>query len=205
MHKVCTKCGESQSTKEFSKRTRSSDGFNHWCKSCCAEYRKEYRLNNREKIKTDHKKWRDANRQYLNEHNRKWIAEWRKNNPDKVKEQNKLDYKRKTKTEDGRDRLRVLAAEWRRFNGDRLVHYSRLRQTAKLMRTPAWLTKDDKVLIQRKYTLAQKKTESTGEKWVVDHILPLKGKLVSGLHVPANLRVIKHTTNARKSNKFVPV
>ena len=39
----------------------------------------------------------------------------------------------------------------------------------------------------------------------VDHIIPLKGKLVSGLHVAANLQVLTETANKAKGNSFVEV
>jgi hypothetical protein len=41
-----------------------------------------------------------------------------------------------------------------------------------------------------------------GEKYVVDHIIPCNGKLVSGLHVAENLRVISARENAEKFNKY---
>jgi hypothetical protein len=46
-------------------------------------------------------------------------------------------------------------------------------------------------------------SEETGEMYHVDHIIPLKGQKVSGLTVPANLRVIPASENAKKSNKLV--
>lgn len=38
-------------------------------------------------------------------------------------------------------------------------------------------------------------------KFVVDHILPLQGVFVCGLHLAANLRVVRASENARKHNK----
>ena len=43
----------------------------------------------------------------------------------------------------------------------------------------------------------------TGIEWSVDHIVPLKGKLVCGLHVHNNLQVITNIENMKKGNRFV--
>lgn len=39
-------------------------------------------------------------------------------------------------------------------------------------------------------------------KWVVDHIVPLKGRNISGLHVETNMQITLFSANARKSNKL---
>lgn len=75
------------------------------------------------------------------------------------------------------------------------------RHIAKLKRTPKWLTKDDWILIEMKYQLATYLTEVTSIKWEVDHIIPLQGENVSGLHVPDNLRVITKYENYNKGNR----
>jgi hypothetical protein len=47
-------------------------------------------------------------------------------------------------------------------------------------------------------------TESTGTVWHVDHIIPVKHKLVCGLHIAENLQLLPGPDNQRKSNHFSP-
>jgi hypothetical protein len=76
------------------------------------------------------------------------------------------------------------------------------RKSALLQRTPVWLGEDDLWLIEQAYELAALRTKLFGFKWHVDHIYPLQGKIVSGLHVPENLRVIPWRDNLRKGNRI---
>jgi hypothetical protein len=76
------------------------------------------------------------------------------------------------------------------------------RRLSKIQRTPAWLTDIDFERINNEYRVAALLTKVTGSSWHVDHIVPLQGKMVSGLHVPSNLRVLPATENIRKSNSF---
>lgn len=69
--------------------------------------------------------------------------------------------------------------------------------------TPKWITADQKLAIRQLYLSAIRMTEITGERYVVDHIVPLISPDVCGLHVPWNLRVITQTENLQKSNKLV--
>ena len=64
---------------------------------------------------------------------------------------------------------------------------------------PAWA---DKKAIRAIYAERDRLNALGGEKYVVDHIIPCKGKLVSGLHVENNLRVITWRENAEKLNKY---
>jgi len=69
--------------------------------------------------------------------------------------------------------------------------------------TPAWITKEQKLAMRQLYLQAQQMTQITGERYVVDHIIPLISDEVCGLHVPWNLRVITQEENLKKSNKIL--
>jgi hypothetical protein len=77
----------------------------------------------------------------------------------------------------------------------------RARQAAILQRTPPWA---DLKEIRTFYDVSHWMTDVTGVEHHVDHILPLQGDLVSGLHVTENLRVISATVNLSKGSKYAP-
>ena len=70
--------------------------------------------------------------------------------------------------------------------------------------TPKWITTGHKLAMRQLYLQAMELTKLTGERYVVDHIVPLISDAVCGLHVPWNLRVITQEENLRKSNKLEP-
>jgi len=69
--------------------------------------------------------------------------------------------------------------------------------------TPKWLTNTHKMEIRLKYRLAIELSRATGERYAVDHIIPLHGENVCGLHVPWNLQVLTQKDNLAKYNKLV--
>ena len=69
--------------------------------------------------------------------------------------------------------------------------------------TPRWVTKEQKLEMRNLYLQAQKLTKITGEKYEVDHKIPLIHPDVCGLHVPWNLIVITKKENLKKSNKLL--
>ena len=69
--------------------------------------------------------------------------------------------------------------------------------------TPPWLSRKQKAEMRELYKAAITLTKTTGEQYVVDHIIPLRSDFVCGLHVPWNLRVITQEENLKKSNKLL--
>jgi hypothetical protein len=98
---------------------------------------------------------------------------------------------------------RRLQAEYKGRNVDVVRADTSVRKRRHREATPAWLTKEERLQMRELYVQARKLTVVTGERYVVDHIVPLRGESVCGLHVPWNLRVITQDENLKKSNKLV--
>lgn len=88
--KICTKCLEEKSIKEFSKHTNTKDRLYPWCKQCYNEYQKTYRP-----------KYDIENKDKLDVYRKEYRKEYRKNNPDywKIWNENNPDF-RKTYSQD---------------------------------------------------------------------------------------------------------
>jgi hypothetical protein len=177
------------------------DGFRRVSGACveCAKITlNKSRLNNPERTRTQKKKdtlklmAKPGYREKKNEGSVKYrkankdkcratIAAWSARNPDKVKT-----YAKKTKT----------------VNSGNINALTVKRRLAKLHRTPKWVGSEEQWLIKQAYQLAALRTKLFGFAWHVDHIIPLQGKTVSGLHAPHNLQVIPGIENVRKANYF---
>lgn len=94
-------------------------------------------------------------------------------------------------------------AKYAKDNPGKISAKTARRRAAKLQRTPPWLTKQDHEDIAKIYELCAERTRITGIPHAVDHILPLLGSTVSGLHIAANLQIITATENSAKNNRYV--
>ena len=84
--------------------------------------------------------------------------------------------------------------QWNVENKDRKYALNAKARAAKIQRSPTW---SDITAVALVYAAA-------GANDHVDHIIPLQGKLVSGLHVASNLQVIPAKQNLSKNNRFDP-
>jgi hypothetical protein len=90
---------------------------------------------------------------------------------------------------------RKKGLQWHADNPGKSNAGVQARRAAKASRTPSW---SDDSAIRAVYELAQEAGLT------VDHIVPLRGRLVSGLHVENNLQLLTLAENVRKGNKFRP-
>ena len=99
--------------------------------------------------------------------------------------------------------LREYRNAWKVNNKTQVLADNKVRRRKHREATPPWLTRKQKSEIRQLYQIAITMTQTTGEQYVVDHIVPLRSHEVCGLHVPWNLRVITQEENLKKSNKLV--
>lgn len=191
--KRCNTCQIQKQFDQFYKRKDAyKDPYRSDCKECWSakagrrydkdpgkfhERDKRWRLANPEKEKARGKKYREL-------HKTEWSIKsvnWQKNNPGRV------------------------AAIKRAFNQrypERINAQNALRKAQQLRATPQWLSQQHHEQIRAFYRHAIALSKQTWIEHHVDHIIPLRGKRVRGLHVPWNLQVITATENHKKNNRF---
>lgn len=172
-------CKNGELAKRRSSNTRCT------CAKCleeCAIHRKAYNkqyydLNRDERI-ADQKARDERNP----EKKAAYLAKYRANNAEKI-----ISY-RSTYHAQNRDRANQLWAA---------------RRSAKLRRTPPWFSELDDFIMAEANHLVILRKEATGVDWEVDHMIPLRAKTASGLHVGSNIQVMPTFFNRSKRNKMI--
>lgn len=144
-----------------------------------SEYNKQWYLENRDRKLHLGRLWYLNNKEYKDAQNR----HWRKDNPEKV---------------------RQLARIYRMVNADKSRWFTAAYRARKLQATPLWLSEESIQEVLDFYTAARMFQTYTGIDYQVDHIVPLQGETVCGLHVPWNLQLLPSFDNQSKGNRYWP-
>ncbi|EEO8179080.1 hypothetical protein G7D34_003711 [Salmonella enterica] len=94
---------------------------------------------------------------------------------------------------------------WKKRNTEKREYVNANRAKRRNQESNATFLKGDEwndFVISELRELAQIRDQETGIKWHVDHIVPVLGELVSGLHVWYNLQLIPAKMNLQKQNSF---
>ena len=204
--KTCPVCNCAKPFSEFYRDSRAADGHRGQCKVCSKAAAAAWAKSQPERMSAYHSKWRATHQESTS----KSAALWRKRNPEAVIAQRVK--RRKEKPEE----CALAAAKWKKENPKRNAEHTArwkrkhpakvnvanaARRASENGATPEWA---NQFFISEAYDLAQRRTNATGFRWHVDHIVPLKSKLVCGLHTEHNLQVIPATQNCSKSNRRWP-
>lgn len=170
--KVCSWCKKQLDISNFNKLSAAKDGLQKYCRSCQAAKNKAWMANNKESRDAYSASYREATTEHRKEIKRRWDA-------------------------DNFEHRRGYRIARRSYYSER----NRARNCAKTGATPSWLTEEQIESIRLLYWLAEDLYAVSGQKYHVDHIVPLQGKNVCGLHVPWNLQILPADINISKSNK----
>ncbi len=200
--KTCSKCGASKPTTEFDKKSASKGGHRPRCKPCRIVDRRDCSLRNTE---AEEARSRGMKRFFTGIPCRNGHLAQRYVRPDHDCVVCALDRRRRyVPSETVLAKAVADMAAWRANNIDRAKATTRMvnasRHARKLNATPSWADRD---AINAIYQWASAAEIETGIKHEVDHIVPLKGRLVCGLHVEGNLRVVTRDVNRKKGNRHV--
>lgn len=206
--RICSVCHVEKDATGYLDKHRSV------CRDCTNARRREQGRNmtpeQRQMTRERAAKWRANNR----DHVRMKLSEWKAANPEKVAAHRETE---KGKGPKNPEKRKAYLKEWQVNNRDKVVAKSRRwqqrhpekavaavtkRRIAKRQANASWDLELTNFVTNEAYELIRLRRKATGIDWHVDHILPLAGKEVCGLHVWNNLQVIPAVINLRKSNRL---
>jgi hypothetical protein len=170
--KKCKSCGVEKAEDQFS---RNGKYRRNKCKEC---------------TRPQINKWYQENKDYHLENTKNWALA----NPDK----RAGSYKKYR--ENNADKCRERCLSWQKRNPAKVTALVSEYRARKMRATPPWLSEEHKDQTLKIYEHARECEMLTGDKYHVDHTIPLKGENISGLHVPWNLQVLPADINIAKSN-----
>lgn len=185
--KICILCKVNKPVEEFYKDRTRRDGLDYKCKVCRSKVSKVFHDSRRElKQKKDRLKEKPKNTLY--KPSKKSIVEG-KQNPEYYREYYLANKEKKKEY------------YFSYYKNNKSLYTARVhkRKALEARALPKWA---DLKAISEIYKEREKISKETGILHHVDHIIPLNSKVVCGLHVEYNLRIIPAVDNLRKGNRL---
>jgi hypothetical protein len=121
---------------------------------------------------------------------------------EKIKNHTRYEQYYKPYVAKNKGKIRQISSKWQKNNKGKVNAVTAKYHAAKIQRTLPWLSKAQFSEIKEFYVMAAELETIFPWKQCVDHIVPLQGKTVSGLHVPWNLQILPAKENISKGNRF---
>lgn len=187
--KTCRACNENKSRDLFSPLKTGVGGLNPVCKSCRCAKERERRIADPEGVRAKERARHRANPDVK----KASIKRYYQSRKAAILDKEHKRYAGKA------DSIKAQKKLYRSLNPEKIRFHNGSRRAAQRMAMPVWA---DRKKIAEVYKSASELWLKTGEPHHVDHIVPLKNDLVCGLHVPANLQILRGVDNIRKGNRF---
>lgn len=184
--KTCKTCGIEKPLDDFHIRKESGKPRTE-CKACWRIKTNAWSAANIQKRRAIALKWAKSNYDYI----RSKKAEYRAKDPVGM---------RKWSIENP-EKMKACRDRWENNNKDRKAAHAAARRARVRNAIPSWA---DLFFIEEAFHIARLRTKMLGSEWEVDHIVPLAGKTVCGLHVISNIRVIPRSENRKKGHHTWP-
>lgn len=203
--KVCCTCGASKPLDLFYKNSKCKGGYNTKCIDCQKSYSTSKYWSNPGLDNERSKAYREANKDAVSARSKAY----RQANAEAIRQKKAAAYlanieqereKRRAYSQQNMAQAIERAKRWKKLNPDKVTASTVKRISWVKRATPAWA---NEFFIAEAYHIAKVRRETLGGQWHVDHIIPLRGKTVCGLHVENNLQVIPAKVNLLKGAKLI--
>lgn len=194
--RACSKCSATKELDEFHRDAKGAEGRSARCKACARAVARQWNIDNKDRKAATNAAYLSVDKNLEN-----YRSYQRKHRLQNLEQRRAAD--RAYAAENSAQAVHRVA-EWRKKNPEKAAVTRRkdwvTRRYQRRNAMPVWADRD---LIDEIYALAAKLGAETGTPHHVDHIIPIAGKNMCGLHVHTNLRAIPDTENRRKSAKEV--
>lgn len=217
----CSRCELVKPAAEFSKCSARWNKLQAYCRSCASSKYKNYSAENRADIAARMKKYISENKKAVTTQRKEYYIETRDqriaySQAWEEKNKERANARRAKYRIEAKDRIKESARKskqkhrqtgidyarhYRKTNGAKIRKFHANRRAAKLRAMVAWANMD---AISKIYRQAHALSKIMKMKYEVDHIVPLRSKIVCGLHCEANLQVLTKIDNMKKGNRSWP-
>jgi hypothetical protein len=210
--KTCCDCDEEKSFTEFHKE-KSKDGYKRRCKPCQRAFLQNYRDTHKDVVNAGQARYVERNREVIRERGKQWAKDnrhvgkaWRQRNLEKARESTRKymaanPHVKAAWREKNASLIKTVKMAWRQRHPHKVTADTRKRQATQLRATPPWA---DHKAIEQYYLIAKYLSDEMGIAFHVDHVVPLQGGIVCGLHAQTNMSISLGAWNCSKGAKWWP-